>query len=101
MEWGYEEKFDLLGIWLMDDEYNVPYDHSVELKENLVVDIDKRENVCSIQVTNFAKMFKISKESVNKMEIDVKMRMGEFSCIITVIAKLDDIEYKISGSMFL
>jgi len=101
MEWGYEEKFDLLGIWLMDENYDVPYNRSIELKENLIIDIDQNEDICSIQVANWSKMFGIPKNNVSKMDIDYEIKYGEFSCIITVIGKLNGAEYKISGSMFL
>lgn len=98
MEWGYEEKFDILGI-IMED--NFKFDHSVEIKKNFIVDVDKNLKICQIQIVDWARMFKIPKPQVRQMDIDVDIKKGEFCCKITVKGKLRDEKYEISGELYL
>ena len=98
MEWGYEEKYDLLGIILKPD---FEYDRTEELKPGFIVDIDKNNEICQIEILDWARTFKIPKPQMISMEFDVDIDCGEFCCKVTVNGKLRDEEYKMSGGLFL
>ena len=98
MEWGYEEKYDVLGIILKE---KVDYDHSEEIRENFIVDIDTNFEIAQIQIVDWAKMFKIPKPQVRLMNIDVDIKKGEYCCKVTVKGELRGENYEISGELFL
>ena len=98
MEWGYEEKFDILGIILKD---KFEFDHSVEIKENFIIDVDKENEVAQIQIVDWAKMFKIPKPQVRLMKINVDIQGGRYCYKITVKGELRDEKYEISGEVYL
>lgn len=98
MEWGYEEKYDILGIILKD---KFVFDHSVEVKKNFIVDVDKNNEIVQIQIIDWARMFKIPKPQVRLMKIKPKIEKGEYCCKVTVIGRLREKEYKISGQVYL
>ena len=98
MEYGYEEKYDLLGI-IVKDEFE--FAHSLELKSGFIVDIDKDNEICQIQVLGWAQRFQIPKPQVRIMEIEPIIEYGDFCCKVTVRGKLGVKEYKISGEIYL
>lgn len=98
MEWGYEEKLDILGIILKE---KFVFDHTVEIKENFVVDVDKNNDIVQIQIVNWARMFGIPKPQVRLMDINVEVKKGEYCCKVTVTGKLREDVYKVSGEIYL
>lgn len=98
MEWGYEEKYDLLGIILKD---GFEFDRSEEIEPGFIVDIDKNNEICQIEILDWARGFKIPKPQVRLMKIEPIIEYGEFCCKITVKGTLREKEYKISGGLFL
>ena len=98
MEWGYEEKLDILGIILKE---KFVFDHTVEIKKNFIIDVDKENEVAQIQIVDWARMFKIPKPQVRLMDIDVDIKKGKYCYKITVIGKLREKTYEISGEVYL
>ena len=81
MEIGYEESIDDLGIILLN-EYK--YDHSIEVKPGFIVDVDKNNKLCSIEILDCSKRINESKEYVKDAKIEVFVEIYEFSYQIII-----------------
>ena len=74
MEWGYEERFDILVI-MLKEKYD--FERSVEVMPNFIVDIAKGGEVVAIEIIDWAKQFHIPKPRVNQMKITPNIEYDE------------------------
>ena len=81
IECGYEENFDLLGV-LFKDPYTLK--KSIEIGKDYIVDIDKKDEMASLQVVNFSEKVKLSKKTISESKIDVDLDVGEFLGVIYI-----------------
>lgn len=81
MEIGYEESFDDLAIILVDD---YEYDRSVEVDAGFIVDVDKNNKLCSIEILDCSKRINKSKDYVKNAKIDVFVEVYDFSYQIII-----------------
>ena len=78
---GYEEKFDQLALILKDD---YEYGTSVEVDAGFIVDLDKKGNICAIEIIGCAEQLDVSKDYVRNADIEVFAEEFEYSYKLTV-----------------
>lgn len=82
MEIGYEEKYDILGILVPENYYQV--DKTVEIMEGFLIDVDKNGQIVQIEIHNVSKKINRDKKYVKNANIDVYVEDYEFSYLIVV-----------------
>lgn len=100
MEWGYEEKYDLLGI-MMRDYDKEDYDHSVEVRAGFIIDLNKDNEILAIEILDWSRGWGIRPHQVKNSEIHVEIEKHEFCAKITVTGTYNDKIHEIVGKVFL
>ena len=77
-EWGYEEKYDLLGI-LMKPYTKKDYSHTVELTAGFIIDILKDGSIGAIEIIDWARGCGIRPHQVKYMDVDVEINNKEYT----------------------
>lgn len=95
-EWGYEKKYDLLGI-LVKDYKKDDWKRTIELKTGFVIDILKDGTIGAIEILGWAQSCKVRPHQVKDMKIYVDIDVGEFSVKVTVTGEYKDKTHKIWG----
>ena len=100
MEWGYEEKYDLLGIMLKPYKRD-DYDKSEEVKAGFIVDFLKDGNIGAIEILDWGRYCGLRPHQVKKMEIDAKIERKEGFMKIIVTGKYNNKDYKMQGRVLI
>lgn len=100
MEWGYEEKYDLLGIMLKEYKKE-DYDRSEEVTAGFIVDILKDGSIGAIEILDWSRECGLRPHQVKDMNIDVEIKKGEFSALIIVKGEYKGKKHSLSGGIFL
>lgn len=82
MEIGYEEKYDILGILVPENYYQV--DKTVEIMEGFLIDVDKNGQIVQIEIHNVSEKINRDKKYIKSANIDVYVEDYEFSYLIVV-----------------
>ena len=100
MEWGYEEKYDLLGIILKPYKKD-DYDRSEEVKAGFIVDFLKDGDIGAIEILDWGGYCGLRPHQVRGMDIDAKVEKKDGFAKIIVIGKYNNKDYKIQGRVLL
>lgn len=74
----YNSHYDMLGIKITDD---YKYNHSIEMKDGVIVDFDSDDKPVAVQLIGASKMFNIPKISLHNIPlIEMSIKINE-SCI--------------------
>lgn len=95
-EWGYEEKYDLLGI-MMKEYSPKDYARSVELKSGFIIDVLKDNTIGAIEILDWSRSCGIRPHQVKNMNISVDIEIREYSVKITVTGEYKDKKHKFVG----
>lgn len=83
MEFGYEEKYDILGIIIPEGKYKV--DSTVEVDEGFIIDLDKNNKIVQIEIHSVRDRLDVSSEYIMNSDIDVFVEPYDFSYMILVV----------------
>lgn len=89
IEWGYEKKYDLLGI-IVKNYKKEDYARSIELKSGFIIDILKDNTIGAIEILDWARSCGIRPHQVKDMSIDVDINVTEYHVKVTVTGTYKD-----------
>ena len=86
IKYDYDLQNDSLFTYINDDYI---YDHSIELNDNIILDLDKDYKPVAIEVLDASKIFKTTKVSINnlssfKVNIKINDKLIELTMTLTV-----------------
>lgn len=96
MEIGYEEKYDILGILVPENYYQV--DKTIEVKKGFLIDVDKNGKIVQIEIHDVSKTINKDKKYIKNANINVYVEAYEFSYLI--IVDFNEGEHKIEQQIF-